>query len=90
MVARDPLRNIVLDPRPTVERDKNGNLSAKDNPQVNSTRDVEAAKAPEKTGDVSGFSSGHVKAKAGEVFHTATGETSEQEPSDSGNSKKKG
>lgn len=90
MVARDPLRNIVLDPRPTVERNKDGNLVSKDDPQVNSTRDVEAAPSPKQGPDVSGYSSGHVKAKPGEVFHTVTEETSEQEPSDAGNSKKKG
>lgn len=61
MVARDPLRNIVIDQHPKVEKDDDGNVSSKNDPQVNSTKNLTVNRAKE-TPAVSGRSSGDIYA----------------------------
>lgn len=94
MVARDPNRNIVLDPHPQIEKDKDGNVSSKGNPQINSTKNLDVDRA-EPSDPVSGTSSGETKAKPGQQVNTVTGDVSDQPATapaddDSSSSKKKG
>lgn len=94
MVAYDPIRGTSIKQHPKISKDKDGNITAKGDPQVNSTVSTGVNRA-KPTDPVSGTSTGELanegKVKPGQVYSTSTGDT-EDAPltGDLNASKKKG